>query len=393
MKWRVLALMWLLMFVNYIDRINLSVAGPTLMAQLHISPARFGDILAAFTLGYAVMQVPAGWLADRFGARAVLLGAPIAWSVFTALTGAVQSMTGLYAVRLLLGLGEGASVAASFKTVGDWFAPAERSRANGVFLTALALGPATVAPVAVWLLGAVGWRGLFIVFALPGIVVALLIWAFMPMAPPGLAPPVAAKAPTLWRPILAMPSSWLLFFGYFAFNIAFWGYLGWMPSYLVLARHIDLHRLGFDASIPYLAGFVGLLVIGWLGSGPLIRARAVLVALAYILSAVGFYLAYTAMDVTGSLLGLSIAAFFLFGGFGPLWAIIQTLTPAAARGSFAGFILLGGQIGGFLAPIIVGHLVGPSHSFRLGFLAMMAGLAVAAACMLALQPRLRAAGA
>jgi len=383
MKWRVLGLLWLLQFVNYLDRINLSIAGPSMMRDLHITPNRFGWVLAAFSLGYAVMQIPGGWLSDRFGSRALLIASPLAWSAFTGLTGMVGSLGALLGVRVLFGMGEGASNGASFKLVGDWFTSEERSKANGLYLTALALGPAFVAPVAAWLLLRTGWQGMFLWFTLPGLAMAGLIWLLVPSRPPAV-PPAGTVTPEVrgegWREVVAHPSSWLLFFAYMAFNVAFWGYLGWMPSYLSLSRHIELSHLGFDASIPYLFGFVGMLVFGWLGSGPLYRHRAPLVAVGYLLAAGALYATFMAVTVTGCLAGLSVAAFFLYGGFGPVWAIVLDLTPASARGAFSGFINCGGQIGGFFAPIVVGYLIEATASFTGGFLFMMAGLVVAAAC-------------
>lgn len=391
MKWRVLFLIWLLQFVNYLDRINLSIAAPTMMHDLGIAPGLFGLVLAAFTLGYAIMQIPGGWLADRFGSRALLIASPLAWSFFTGLTGLAGSAAALIGVRVLFGLGEGASNGPSFKLVGDWFTSEERSRANGLYLTALALGPAFVAPIAVWLLGVAGWQGMFLWFTLPGIAMAGLIWLLVPSRPPV---PVSelGSAPTegSLRDIVTLPTSWLLFFAYMAFNVAFWGYLGWMPSYLALSRHIDLKQLGFDASVPYLVGFLGMLVFGWLGSGMLYRHRALLVAVGYLLAACALYATFTAQTVAGSVMGLSAAAFFLYGGFGPVWAIVLDLTPASARGAFSGFVNCGGQIGGFFAPIVVGLLVSATGSFTGGFLFMIAGLLVAAICFLTLHPRLRA---
>jgi MFS transporter, ACS family, D-galactonate transporter len=98
-RYRVLGLIWLLQFVNYLDRVNISVAGPSMMKALSIDTASFGFVLAAFTVGYAVMQLPGGILADRFGAKVVLMCAPLLWSLFTGLTGLIESTAALIAVR------------------------------------------------------------------------------------------------------------------------------------------------------------------------------------------------------------------------------------------------------------------------------------------------------
>jgi MFS transporter, ACS family, D-galactonate transporter len=389
-KYRVLGLLWLMQLVNYLDRINISIAAPTMMKDLHISPGSFGFVLAAFTLGYAIMQIPGGALGDRFGSKAVLIGSTLAWSFFTGLTGLVESLGALIIVRVLFGISEGASNGPSFKLVGDYFTSRERASANGLYLTSLALGPAFVAPIAAWLLQLVGWQGMFFLFVIPAVLMGLLIYVAMPRQRPGevihTEIRTATGAPSGLGDVMRMPTSWLLFFAYMAFNVAFWGYLGWMPSYLSIARHIDLKHLGVAASVPYVFGFLGLLVFGGLGSRIFYRHRARLVAAGYVLAGIALYASYSAATPMGSIAGLSAAAFFLYGGFGPVWGIALDLTPDRARGAFSGFVNCGGQIGGIFAPIVVGIIVSRTGSFTGGFLFMIAGLAISALCFSVLHP-------
>jgi len=392
-KYRVLGLIWLMQLVNYLDRINISIAGPTMMKDLHISPSGFGFVLAAFTLGYAIMQIPGGALGDRLGSKQVLIGSALAWACFTGMTGFARSMASLIAARVLFGVSEGASNGPSFKLVGDYFTSEERAAANGLYLTALALGPAFVAPLAAWSLGLVGWHGMFFLFVIPALLVALLLYFALPKGDPADVVNTAILTPqgrpSGWRDVIRLKTSWLLFFAYMAFNVAFWGYLGWMPSYLSIARHIDLKHLGIAASIPYFFGFLGMLVFGWLGSGPLYRRRAWLVGIGYLAAGLGLFATYNAATPVGSIAGLSAAAFFLYGGFGPVWGIALDLTPDAARGAFSGFVNCGGQIGGFFAPIVVGLIVSHTGSFSGGFIFMIVALVIAAVCFGVLQPVLR----
>jgi sugar phosphate permease len=392
-KYRVLGLLWLMQLVNYLDRINISIAAPTMMKDLAITPGHFGFVLAAFALGYAIMQIPGGALGDKFGAKPVLIGSALAWAFFTGVTGLVGSLGTLIGARVLFGLSEGASNGPAFKLVGDYFTSRERASANGLYLTSLALGPACVAPLAAWMLGRVGWHGMFFLFVIPAVLMALLIALAMPRARPGNVVHTeirnAAGQSAGWRDVMRLPTSWLLFFAYMAFNIAFWGFLGWMPSYLSIARHINLKDLGIAAAVPYVFGFLGMLVFGWLGSRPMYRHRALLVAAAYLLAGLGLYASYKAATPAGSVAGLSAAAFFLYGGFGPVWGIALDLTPDSARGAFSGFVNCGGQIGGFFAPIVVGLIVSHSGSFTGGFLFMIAALLIAAFCFTSLHPILR----
>ena len=349
----VLGLIWLMMFVAYFDRINITVAGPAIVKALDLAPSSFGLILAAFTFGYALMQIPGGVLADRFGSRPLLIFALVFWSVFTGLTGLATSFAALIVVRVLFGLGEGLENGAQFKLIGDYFPSRERSSANAVFLTALSLGPAVAAPIAAWLVVHVGWQQLFFWFTLPGLLVASLLFVLLPRTPtPAALQPAAlqpARTPSSgWGKALRNGPSWLAFAAYLCFNIAFWGFIGWMPSYLNTSRHIALAQLGFVASTPYLWGFAGTIVVGWLGSTLFARHRPALVGVGYLLAGASLYLAFSADTVGQSITGLSCAAFFLYGGFGPFWAIALDLIAADMRGSFTGFVNFGGQIGGFL---------------------------------------------
>jgi sugar phosphate permease len=387
-KRRVLLLIWLMMAVAYLDRTNITMAGPTVMAALHLSKTQFGFVLAAFTFGYALMQIPGGGLADRVGSRPLLITALLVWSVFTALTGLATSLVSLIAVRVLFGVGEGIENGAQFKLIGDYFPSRERSSANAFFLTALALGPAAAAPAATWLLGWVGWHALFFWFSLPGLVVAVLLYAFLPRRLGEVVhTEVAGEAGRAfgWGDALGRRASWLAFAAYLFFNVAFWGFLGWMPSYLSQSRHIELKALGPLSSVPYLCGFVGIVLLGWLGAGALFRYRAAMIAVSYLLAGVFLCVAFTAATVPRCIVGLSLAAFFLYGGFGPFWAIALDLIPDGMRGAFTGFVNLGGQIGGFCAPIAVGALIAHTHSFTDGFLLMAAALVLSAGSLLWLQ--------
>jgi MFS transporter, ACS family, D-galactonate transporter len=386
--YRIVLILWLLQFVNYIDRTSIALAGPSMMTGLHLNPASFGLVLAAFTLGYAFMQIPGGYLADRFGAKILLVAAPVVWSLFTGATGLVTTLGSLIFVRIAFGLAEGASNAAIYKVIGDNFPPQERSLANSIWNTAFALSPAVVAPVGALLIARAGWQGMFLWFTFPGLAVAAIASFGLPNQGPvhKLRTSADRRHSTNWSEALSRPSSWLILFAYMTFNVAYWGFLGWMPSYLAVSRHIDLKGLGVAASIPYLFATVGLIFFGWLGSHVFFRHMAIQVALTYLFAAVFLYFTYSASTVKQCVEGLSGAAFFLYGGFGPFVALVLDLAPVNMRASFSGFVSTGGQAGGFFAPIVIGYIVKATGSFTGGFLFMIAALCVSAWCYFALSP-------
>lgn len=370
-----------MMLVAYFDRINLSVAGPTIMAALHMSKTQFGLALSAFTLGYALMQIPGGYLADKFGSKPLLVTALVIWSAFTALTGMVTSLLSLQIVRVLFGVGEGIENGAQFKLVGDNFTSGERSQANALFLTALALGPAIGTPLTTSLLARFGWRELFFWFAGIGLAVAALLALLLPKDK-GEAHAPSTPAPVKLRPPRRLKSVWLCAFSYLLFNMAFWGFLSWVPTYLTSERHVTLSKMGLLGAVPYLCGLAGMLLFGRLGSMPRVSGGKALGLGFGLLGAAAFLLdAPKVQSVAACVFCLSGAAFFLFAFFGPFWSIAIDLAPGHRRGAFTGFINFMGQIGGFTAQIVIGLLADTMKSFVGAFLFMSAALLVGFACL------------
>ncbi len=391
-KWPILFLIWLMMLVAYVDRIDMAVAGPSVTAALHLSKAQFGWVLAAFTFGYAVMQIPGGYVADRIGSRPLLVAAILVWSVFTALTGMASSFVTLIAIRILFGFGEGIEIGPQFKLIGDYFSTKERSQANSIFLSALALGPALGTPIAAWIIRDYGWREMFFAFSIPGFALAVLLFFMLPR---GAKAPSDQSASTSSvetaeerRTSMRRPAVWCCAAAYLFFNATFWGFLSWVPTYLTSQRHITLAKLGLQGSIPYFVGFVGMVAVGHLGSTKWVHRRPQLVASSFLLAAGFLYLAMKATETTTCIAWLSISAFFIYGAFGPFWAVAIGLATPAARGAFSGFINFCGQIGAFSSQIIVGILADRMKSFDGAILFMVATITIAAvAIMGAARPR------
>lgn len=393
-KTKVLAALWLFQVVNYLDRVAISFAGPTIMKSLSLGPQQFGIVLASFSVGYFLAQIPGGLLADRWGARALLVIAPVFWALFTGSTGLVAGVAGFVLVRACFGVAEGVSNAACYKVVGDSFNSHERAAATAIWVTAFAIAPAFAGPLIGTLLTSHTWQSVFMLLAIPGLVVALINYFAIPRSKTPLAggsnPPLAAPAApgTEWKRILRDPALWVISVAYLCFNIAYWGYLGWMPTYLSTAHGINVKQMGMLGGIPYLFAILGLLLSGWLATTVLYRFRPHLLGASYLLAAVSLYAAYSATTLTLSLAGLSAAAFFLYGGLSPFGAILLELAPESARALYSGFCSTLGQIGGAGAPVVIGFLVSASGTFAGGFAFMVGALCVGAACMLVLIPLL-----
>ena len=382
MKTRVIAALWYLLLVNYLDRVAMGFAGPAIMKSLSMSPADFGLILSSFGLGYLLAQIPGGIMADRWGSRIILIIGPVMWALFTGATAFATTLLGLITVRIVFGLSEGLLIAAIFKSVGDTFDSNERSRALAICLSAGALGPLIAGPLVGSLLAAFNWQMVFFALAAPALLASLIAYWALPQRERKASP--RSTNQRYFLRMLSEPSFWLMGAAYLGYNIAFWGYLGWMPSYLAQAHHINLKSMGILGGIPYAFGLVGLLLVGWLGGGLLRRHLSQTIVLSLLCAGIAEFLAYRAESLPYTLAGLCGAAFFLYGCWGSLGAFIIELAPPAQRATYAGGISAAGQIGGLIAPGIVGFLVNASGSFASGFGFMIAALGSAAACMLAL---------
>jgi MFS family permease len=391
-KWLVLFLIWLMMLIAYFDRINLPQASNSIMHDLHLDKAHWGFVLAAFTVGYALMQAPGGFLADRYGSRRLLIIAILGWSVFTALTGFAGSLISLLAIRFVFGIGEGLENGAQFRLVGEYFNNKERALANAIFLSALALGPAIGTPLATWQVVQFGWRNMFFIFGVLGLAVAIVLAFWLPKdhgstlaSEPNVSTGEAISLQSLFQG--AAPK--LCALGYLLFNMAFWGFLSWIPNYLRDDRHLTLAKSGVLGSLPYLFGVIGMALAGYLGSNAMNRYRPLLIAICCGCAAGGLFAAATAPSVQLAVGGLCFSGFFLYGVFGPFWAIAIGLAPSHARGAFTGSVNFCGQVGAFSSQIIIGLFANKWHSFTQAILFMTGALVCGAIVMGLLQSKQR----
>ncbi len=405
-RYQALIAAWLFQIVNYIDRTSISFAGPTMMKSMGLDAQDFGVVLSSFAVGYFVAQLPGGMLADRWGAKVMFVVTPLLWAVCTGGIGLAAGLTGVVVARLCLGLAEGIGNAAIFKLIGDLFPSRDRARISGLWATSFPVAPALGGPLVAFLLITFDWRVMFMVLAVPALAIAVLNYVVIPgrllpnrAGTTGLAETseqsIVAPTPGLAMPLSALakqPSLWFLALGYMFFNVSYWGYNGWMPSYLAAAHHIDLKSVGLIASIPYVFGIFGLLGLGWIAGAQLYAFRPQLWAASFILAGGFLYGAFQAETLTGSLVGLSGAAFFLYGSLALFAAILLDYAPENSRASFAALATTAGQIGGIVAPLVIGYLVKQSGSFVGGFAFMIITLVIAAVAAIGLST-IRPAGA
>lgn len=390
------------MAIAYLDRICISTAAPAIRDDLALTDAQMGYVFSAFTLTYALFEVPSGWLADRFGARVMLTRIVIWWSAMTAATGAATGFLSLVALRGLFGMGEAGVLPSMTRAYGRWLPFRERGRAFGLTIMAAALGGAMTQPLVVALLERLSWRQAFPIFGAVGLVwAAVWLWWFRddPREHRGVneaelaligSDPESPHARVPWSAMLRSRSLLALCAMYFGAIYGWYFYLTWLPTYLLRARGFDLHAVGWLAALPLLA-----IAAGSLGGGAVsdllarrFGARAGLrlpglvglpLAALAVLGAIATSEPRTAAYLLASAAGLAAL------GVAPAWAVCLAVGGRHA-GVVSGAMNTFGNLGGMLSPVIVGWSLTAWGSWETPLYTVAGLYLLAAACWLGIDP-------
>ncbi|MFD0051496.1 MFS transporter [Actinomycetes bacterium NPDC127524] len=344
--------------VAYLDRMVMSVALTSIGDDLHLSAASLGVVLSSFFAGYALMQIPGGVLADKYGSKRVMILSLIAWSLFTAFTGFAWSLVSLLVIRFFFGVGESGFPAASSKAIAEYFPKAERAKAQSTMLSSNAFGaaiaPLFAAPMMVWL----GWRNMFFVIALVGLVLVAVYGIVLkkPLKQKEEEKHVETKQISM-KDLLRTPIMWKLVIAWFGLDVVIWGFASWLPSYLLKVRELDLLHAGFVASLPFFAGGISMVLGGLVVDKYFVGRERYFSIVVTILGALFLYLMFKTPSLQLAVTYQIISAFFLYAGFAGIWSLPLKFLPTEVMGSAAGMINFGGQVAGFVSPMIMGFLI------------------------------------
>ena len=384
-QWITLSFLLTAGIVNFLDRSSLSIANTTIRAELGLSATQIGALLSAFSLAYGLAQLPVGPLLDRAGTRIVLGGAMALWSLAQMATGLVSSFRLFISLRVGLGVGEAPFLPAGVKAVNDWFAVEDRGRAMGIVNMSGALGQALAPPLLTVIMLTFGWRSMFLL--LGGIGLALAI-AWYPLNRDRLQLALnASEAAYLdtksvartnsalsfeeWKRLFKLRSVWGMMLGFGGINYTAWLYLSWLPGYLQVERHVSIARSGWIATIPFMAGALGMLVSGAVADAmarrgrDLIQSRRLLIVSGMITSALCTLVVAFAASTTEAVLVISMALFFIHFAGTSAWGLVQVATPARMVASVSSIQNFGSFLCASFAPILTGIILDHTHSFKL----------------------------
>jgi MFS family permease len=406
---KVFALLCSLSFLLYLDRVNLSTAAPFVQKELGLSNTELGIAFSAFAYSYLVTQIIGGVIADKFGPRWTLLGCVAIWVVTTIATGLVGSLASLFAVRLALGIGEGAALPAAARAIINWFPVDKRGMAQGITHSFSRLGNAVAPPIIAALITFTTWRTSFVIVGI-GTAAWLVFWylgfrdhpredatiteAELDRLPPKaeVAPGSTRRDPVPWRRLLKRiaPSAAV----YFCYGWTGWLYFTWLPSFFLHAYNYNLKSSAIFASGVFLAGVVGDAMGGLVAdrifkrTGSLTLSRSALIAGTFVASAVCLIPVLVSSDLGIMTIALSAAFFFIEMSIAPIWLVPMDVTPAYA-GTASGIINAGSAMAGIVSPILFGLIIDQTGSWTAPFVGSVVLLLIGAVLAFTIRPEVK----
>lgn len=368
--------------INYLDRTNISVAAPALSKDLELSSVELGLIFSAFGWTYAALQIPGGLIADKYSPRILYAVCLVTWSLATLCQGFVKGFVSLFGFRLATGAFEAPSYPINNRIVTSWFPENERASAIALYVSGQFIGLAFLTPVLATIQFYAGWRGLFVVTGLTGLVWGVVWYLFYrdPLQHPRVnqaeldyiekgggvfEKKVDMEKVSVWRwenfkQVFSSRTLWGVYIGQFCVNATLWFFLTWFPTYLVQYRGLDFIKSGYLASVPFLAACAGLLLSGFLSDKLVQQGRSVSMArkapiifgLLLSVSIVGAN--YT--DDTALIIFFLALAFFGAGMALISWVFVSILSPKNLIGLTGGVFNFMGNLASIVVPIVIGFL-------------------------------------
>src|SRR5580692_5432301 len=399
----VLAMLCIMYFITYVDRVNIGTAASEIQKELHLSNTQLGLVFSAFAYPYLLFQVIGGWVGDRFGARKTLFWCGLIWAASTIMTGFVTSLLTLFIARVALGFGEGATFPTATRAMQNWIPANKRGFAQGLTHAFARLGNAATPPLIAVLMAWLTWRGSFIAL---GIVSLLwgVVWAAYfrnePKDHPDITEAELATLPP--RPATAQPQPqvpwgplirrmWPVTLTYFCYGWTLWLYLNWLPLFFKNSYSLDIKNSALFASGVFFAGVLGDSCGGILSDRILKRTGNARFARLSVTIA-GFAGALLSLlpilfihDITVVALCLSSGFFFAELVIGPIWSVPMDIAPKYS-GTAAGLMNTGSALAAIVSPLVAGYVIDVTGNWYLPFLMSMGLLLVGGFCAFLMHP-------
>jgi len=372
-RWLIVALLFTASMINYMDRATLSMALPSISDDLHLGPAAKGVLTSAFFWSYALMQIPIGWCADRFNLRWLYAVMFTIWSLACGLAGLAGSLTTLIMLRIILGFGESIYLPGGMRIISRLFPPRERGLPSGLFDFGTRTGLVLDGILIPWLIIHYGWRSMFFIVGFTAMVWLIPWLMFFPSrlnqrTSYTAEPPASPRAGTLTfdRNLLG------ICLGFFCFDYFWYVMLTWLPDYLVKGRGLPIEKAGLYAALVFFVFGITEPLGGWLADRLIrrgwneTRTRKGIVTGAFLMGLL--MIPAGRVTETPTAIVLILGAAFVGMAAGNLLAILQCCAPPDQVGIWTGVKNFCGNLGGIVAPLVMGLLLGRTGSYAPGFL-------------------------
>jgi D-galactonate transporter len=389
-RWFMLSLLLIATIINYVDRVNISIAAPFMAKDLGLDKVEMGLIFSAFAWTYAFALVPAGFIADRFGSRLTYGASLISWSAVTVCQGMAGGFASLFGLRLAIGAMEAPAFPANSRAVTVWFPARERGMASSIYVCGQYLGTALFTGLLLWLATTYDWRHVFYSTGIVGIVFGVA-WLYLYRDPlnckkvskqeleyieagGGLVKSSQDKNKFKWAQIaelLKYRQVWAICIGKFASTSALYFFLTWFPTYLIEERHLTMVKVGIFAVLPFIGATVGVLLAGFIADWMIRRGVSLSFARKLPLvvgSALGMSIMLVNFTDSNELcIALLTIAFFAQGIASSSWAAVSEVAPKELIGLTGGITSLAANIGGIVTPIVIGQILHLTGNFAWAF--------------------------
>lgn len=344
--------------ISYIDRSAIGLALPSVSKDFNLAPTEMGVVISAFFIGYSIMQIPGGWLSDHFGSKTVILVALTLWSIFTFTTGHASTLAGLLFLRFVFGLCEGPYAGSCYRAIAEYFPRELRPAFTTGILSSnyigSALAPVVIVPLILWF----GWRGMFQILGVVGLVYVFFYALFVKQTKPQeeTKEDKSKKNKYFFR-LLKFSLIWKLILCAFCISCINKGLDAWMPTYLIAERGINLKAVGYLTPIPFIASFLSTAVCGWVMNKYFDKKENWMIVICAVMTAIFLYFMYNAETIMWVVIFQCGVYFFKACILGTAVAIVLKIVTGSIAGSASTLINMGGQVAGFISPIIMGYLV------------------------------------
>ena len=371
-RWVLVCLLSLGVIIAYVDRTNLSVslASADFKALFHLTDRDRGMLNSAFFWSYALLQIPAGFVVDRFGVKIPVALGLVFWCAVSIATAGTSFLWQLLTLRLLLGVGESVITPGSLRWIRYNIEERRRGLAVGIYMAGTKYGPAVGAPLAAWLLKDYGWRSMFLILGAGGLV-WLVPWLLLERNDDRALERSEGKKTTS-SPFAALFRTrimWGTLIGTFCYNYFVYFSMTWLPAYLVERRGLSMQSMGVITGASF-GGMASVAILAGFAADWLIHRGADAVSTRRWFTIAGFLVAST--EVIGALSdSTAVAKFFAVVSLAGLglatanyWALTQTLVPGAAIGRISGAQNCSANLAGVAAPFVTGWLKQTTGSYE-----------------------------